>query len=175
MTNFSTSLHQVVTAALNDLNEAHANGKIPKNPLSQTHYLGAWVTNAMKKKRFESDMLPTLQIWQRKARSLGKNARLVETFTAIKEAYEGVFDGQLQPKAVNKTQLINLCEALTASQWMVNTDIEVGDKLNRLSGGLASLIISSDEFETHFENGVLVKPISLYIRGDVKEALQIKS
>lgn len=172
MANFSTSIYHVVTSALNDLNEVHSSGKIPRNPLSQTHYLGGWVTNAMKKKRFESDMLPTLQIWQRKARSLGKNAGLVETFTAIKEAYELVFDEQLQPKAVNKAQVIKLCDALTASQWMVNTDLEVGEKLNRLSGGLASMIISSSEFETHFENDILVKPISLYIRGDVKEALQ---
>ena len=172
MTSFSTSIHQVVTTALADLHEAQLKGKIPKNPLSETHFLAAWTTNAMKKKRFESDVLPTLKIWQRKARSLGKNAALVETFQAIKAHYEHVFDQDLKAKPVNKQQIINLCDKLTELQWMVNTDLEVGEKLNRHSAGQASMIICSQQFEQCFEDGLLVKPISLYIRGDLPEALQ---
>ncbi|TEW52970.1 DUF2913 family protein [Psychromonas algicola] len=172
MSSFSTSIHQVVTQALLDLKEAQAKGKIPKNPLSETHFLAAWTTNAIKKKRFDSDVVPTLTIWQRKARSLGKNAALVETFTAIKENYEHVFDENLKTKPVNKDQIVALCEALTSQQWMVNTDLEVGEKLNRHSGGQASLIICSQAFASNFEHGLLAKPISLYIRGDVAEALQ---
>ncbi|MEJ6077812.1 DUF2913 family protein [Vibrio sp. 1-Bac 57] len=172
MTSFSTSIHQVVTTALADLHEAQLKGKIPKNPLSETHFLAAWTTNAMKKKRFESDVLPTLKIWQRKARSLGKNAALVETFQAIKAHYEHVFDQDLKAKPVNKQQIINLCDKLTELQWMVNTDLEVGEKLNRHSAGQASMIICSQQFEQNFEDGLLVKPISLYIRGDLPEALQ---
>ncbi|TEW55165.1 DUF2913 family protein [Psychromonas sp. RZ22] len=172
MTSFSTSIHQVVTSALADLNEAQSKGKIPHNPLSETHFLAAWTTNAMKKKRFESDVLPTLKHWQRKARSLGKNSGLVETFTAIKQSYEHVFDQDLQPKVVTIKQVTSLCEQLVALQWMVNTDLEVGEKLNRHSGGQASLIICKNEFDSHFENGILSQEISLYIRGDIAEALQ---
>ena len=172
MTSFSTSIHHVVSSALIDLNEAQEKGKIPRNPLSETHFLAAWTTNAMKKKRFETDVLPTLQAWQRKARSLGKDAALVTTFTAIKNTYEHVFDAELKPKAVTKTQVSDLCEALSSLQWLVNTDLEVGEKLNRHSAGKASMIISSDEFESHFVDGELIKPISLYIRGDVSEALK---
>tara|TARA_R110001583_G_scaffold743_11_gene6834 strand:+ start:2115 stop:2762 length:648 start_codon:yes stop_codon:yes gene_type:complete len=172
MTSFSTSIHQVVTSALADLKEAQLKGKIPKNPLSETHFLAAWTTNAMKKKRFESDVVPTLTIWQRKARSLGKNAALVETFTAIKQGYEHIFDQDLKPKPVYKEQVIALCNQLTEQQWMVNTDLEVGEKLNRHSAGQASLIICSNEFEANFEQDLLIKPISLYIRGDLPEALQ---
>lgn len=172
MTSFSTSIHQVVTTALADLHEAQLKGKIPKNPLSETHFLAAWTTNAMKKKRFESDVLPTLKIWQRKARSLGKNAALVETFQAIKAHYEHVFDQDLKAKPVYKQQIIDFCDKLTGLQWMVNTDLEVGEKLNRHSAGQASMIICSQQFEQYFEDGLLVKPISLYIRGDLPEALQ---
>jgi len=172
MSSFSTSIHQVVTQALADLNEAQLKGKIPKNPLSETHFLAAWTTNSIKKKRFESNVLPTLKIWQRKARSLGKNAALVETFNAIKQSYEHVFNESLKTKPIAKEQIINLCEKLTELQWMVNTDLEVGDKLNRHSGGQASLIICNHELESHFEHGLLAKPISLYIRGDVKEAVE---
>lgn len=172
MTSFSNSIHQVVTSALDDLSEAQAKGKIPQNPLSETHFISAWTTNAMKKKRFESDVLPTLKIWQRKGRSLGKNAALVETFTAIKKSYEHVFDESLKAKPVTKEQVVQLCESLTSLEWMVDTDLEVGEKLNRHSGGKASLIICSTEFDTHFEDGMLIKPLSLYIRGDVVEALK---
>ncbi|MDN2662082.1 DUF2913 family protein [Psychromonas sp. 14N.309.X.WAT.B.A12] len=171
MTSFSTSVHQVVSDALADLNEAQTKGKIPKNPLSETHFLAAWTTNAIKKKRYESDVLPTLTIWQRKARSLGKNAALVTTFAAIKRTYEHVFDESLSAKPVYKTQVSALCEQLIAQQWMVNTDLVVGEKLNRHSGGQASLIICTEQFESHFEDGLLVKPLSLYIRGDIPEAL----
>jgi len=173
MTSFSTSIHQVVTSALVDLKEAQAKGKIPKNPLSETHFLAAWTTNAIKKKRFESDVVPTLTIWQRKARSLGKNAALVETFTAIKQSYEHVFDQDLKAKPIHKQQVNALCNKLTEQQWMVNTDLEVGEKLNRHSAGKASMIICSNEFETHFEDDLLIKPISLYIRGDLPEAMQV--
>ena len=172
MSSFSTSIYQVVTQALTELNEAQLKGKLPKNPVSETHFLAAWTTNAIKKKRFESEVVPSLTIWQRKARSLGKNAALVETFTAIKKSYEHVLDDNLKTKPVNKDQLIKLCEKLAESQWMVNTDLEVGDKLNRHSGGQASMIICSQAFENNFEYGLLAKPLSLYIRGDVPEALQ---
>lgn len=171
MTSFSTSIHQVVTQALADLEAAQLKGKIPQNPLSETHFLAAWTTNAIKKKRFDTDVVPTLQIWQRKARSLGKNAALVSTFKAIKLAYEHVFDENLQAKPVNKSQLVGLCNKLTELQWMVNTDLEVGERLNRHSAGQASLIICSNEFESHFDNEILIKPVSVYIRGDVTEAL----
>ena len=57
MSSFSTSIHQVVTQALLDLKEAQTKGKIPKNPLSETHFLAAWTTNSIKKKRFDSTML----------------------------------------------------------------------------------------------------------------------
>jgi len=173
MSSFSTLIHQVVSQALVDLNEAQSKGKIPKNPLSETHFLAAWTTNAIKKKRFDNDVVPTLIIWQRKARSLGKNAGLVEIFTAIKNNYEHVFDENLKTKPVNKNQIIALCEKLTALEWMVNTDLEVGEKLNRHSAGKASMIICSQAFENNFEHGLLAKPISLYIRGDVTEAVQV--
>lgn len=171
MTSFSTSIYQVVTTALSDLKEAQAKGKIPQNPLSETHFLAAWTTNAIKKKRFESNVVPTLTIWQRKARSLGKNAALVETFTAIKNSYEHVLDDNLQLQSISKDQVINLSEKLSSLNWMVNTDLEVGAKLNRHSGGQASLIICNTEFENNFQDGKLIKPLSLYIRGDIQEAI----
>jgi hypothetical protein len=172
MSSFSTSIYHVVTEALTDLNEAQLKGKIPKNPLSETHFLAAWTTNAIKKKRFDSKVVPTLIIWQRKARSLGKNAALVETFNELKQSYEHVFDENLKTKPITKNQLIQLCEQLNENQWLVDTELEVGEKLNRHSAGQSSLIIDKNELKSHFEHGLVSKPISLYIRGDVKEVIQ---
>jgi len=173
MSSFSIAIHQAVTEALVDLTEAQAKGKIPKNPLSETHFLAAWTTSAIKKKRFDSLLLPTLKGWQRKARSLGKNAGLVDTFTAIKAHYEHVFDDNLSTQPIKKTQVTALCDQLTAEQWMVNTDIAVGEKLNRHSGGQASLIICSEAYRENFTHDLLSKPLSLYIRGDIVQILQI--
>jgi len=173
MSSFSIAIHHAVTAALIDLKEAQAKGKIPKNPLSETHFLAAWTTNAIKQKRFDSALQPTLTAWQRKARSLGKNAGLVETFTAIKAHYEHILDDHLATQAVTKAQVAALCEQLSSSQWMVNTDIEVGEKLNRHSAGQASLIICSQAYQAHFSDDVLTQPLSLYIRGDIEQALRV--
>ena len=117
MTNVSTLIHQVVSNALTDLEEAQSKGKIPKNPLSETHFLAAWTTNAIKKKRFENDVLPTLKVWQSRARSLGKHAELVSTFTAIKKHYEHVFDQDLKLKCINKQQIDEvMTQSLTISR-----------------------------------------------------------
>jgi len=173
MHSFSNSIYQVVTQALADLKEAQTKGKIPKNPLSETHFLAAWITNSIKKKRFESHVSPTLTIWQRQARSLGKNAALVETFTTIKNNYEHVFDQHLKTQPVQKEQITTLCQLLTQQDWMVTTDLEIGERLNRHSDGKSSLIICHHALTNSFEHDLLAKPISLYIRGNIEDALRL--
>ena len=51
----------------------------------------------------------------------------------------------------------------------VNIVLVVGNKLNRHSGGAASLIICEDEMLSCFDDqGLLIKPISLYLRGELQ-------
>ncbi|WP_413702098.1 DUF2913 family protein [Psychromonas sp. KJ10-10] len=53
------------------------------------------------------------------------------------------------------------------------TDLVVGKKLNRHSGGANSLIICAEEYSKCFdEEGILIKPISLYVRGDLPELVE---
>ena len=166
---FSQEIYKLINTALTELNGREATGRIQHNALSEAHYLGAWVTTAIKQKRFDAILLPTLKIWQRQARSLGKNSGLKEQFTYLKTCYEKILsaDGDIQP--VNVEQFTKLYSSLNDVDWLVTTDLAVGDKLNRLSGGKDSLIVCAQQINDNFdEQGVLIEPISLYVRGNVQ-------
>ncbi|MGB5446102.1 MAG: DUF2913 family protein, partial [Psychromonas sp.] len=140
--------------------------------LSEAHYLGAWVTTAMKNKRFDSIVVPTLQAWQRQARSLGKNAGLKRQFTYLEKCYSEVLDDHKQVQPVYKEQLEKLLAKLNDDEWMVTTDLTVGERLNRHSGGKESLIVCAQQMQSCFdEQGVLIKPISLYVRGNQQKVI----
>ncbi|WP_022940053.1 DUF2913 family protein [Psychromonas hadalis] len=167
---FSQQIYTLISTALTELEASQASGRTPKNPLNEAHYFGAWVTTAMKQKRFDTIVLPTLKAWQSKARSLGKGAQLKEQFIYLQQCYNQVLDENKQVQAVNLTKLQALIAQLENEQWMVNTDLVVGNKLNRHSGGASSLIICETQMHDCFdEQGTLIKPLSLYLRGDLSE------
>lgn len=164
---FSQEVYKLINNALTELTASQASGRTPHNPLSEAHYLGAWVTNAIKKKRFDSIVLATLKGWQRQARSLGKDAGLKGQFTYLKKCYSRVLDAQEEVQAVHIEQFHQLYAALDNEQWLVTTDLTVGDRLNRHSGGKESLIVCTEQMQNSFnEQGLLIKPVSLYIRGN---------
>ncbi|PKF62169.1 hypothetical protein CW745_07165 [Psychromonas sp. psych-6C06] len=166
---FSQEIYTLISTALSELEASQASGRTPKNPLNEAHYLGAWVTTAMKQKRFDGITVPTLKAWQSKARSLGKNAGLKDQFAYLQKCYDQVLDEDKKVKVVSRAQVDALVEALELQQWMVNTDLIVGNKLNRHSGGAASLIICADELADCFdEQDILIKPLSIYLRGDLQ-------
>jgi hypothetical protein len=170
---FSQEIYTLISTALSELEASQASGRTPKNPLNEAHYLGAWVTNALKQKRFDNITVPMIKAWQSKARSLGKNSGLKAQFDYLQKCYLQVLDENQQVQPVKQAQLHSVVAKLTEQQWMVNTDLVVGNKLNRHSGGAASLIICADEFSTNFDDeGVLIKPISLYVRGDLQELVE---
>ncbi|MEI6895746.1 MAG: DUF2913 family protein [Colwellia sp.] len=165
---FSQEIYSLISTALSELEASQTSGRTPKNALNEAHYLGAWVTTAMKQKRFDRITVPTLKAWQSKARSLGKNAGLKEQFYYLQQCYNQVLDANHQVQTVRYAQIEKLVAQLEAEQWMVNTDLIVGDKLNRHSGGATSLIICEQQLNNNFDDkGVLIKPISLYLRGDL--------
>ena len=164
---FSQEIYKLIKTALAELDASQASGRTAGNTLSEAHYLGAWVTTAMKKKRFDTVVLETLKGWQRQARSLGKNAGLKEQFIYLEKCYSQVLDADKQVQPVAIEQLNKLYSALTELDWMVTTDLEVGDKLNRHSGGKDSLIVCAEKISNSFDiQGTLTKPLSLYVRGN---------
>ncbi|WP_435234406.1 DUF2913 family protein [Psychromonas sp. PT13] len=174
MSIFSQEIYQLTSLALSELDASQASGRTMRNVLSEAHYLGAWVTTAIKKKRFDSIVLATLQLWQKKARSLGKNAGLKEQFTYLQKCYNRILDEKKESQAINIEQFTALYAALTEQQWLVTTDLEVVDKLNRHSDGKDSLIVCATQIENCFdEQGVLIKPISLYVRGNQQTVITL--
>ena len=166
---FSQEIYTLISSALNDLEASQASGRTQKNALNEAHFLGAWVTTSMKTKRFDRIAVPTLKAWQSKARSLGKNAGLKNQFAYLLDCYNQVLDTDKKVQAVNYSQVEALVKQLETEQWMVNTDLVVGNKLNRHSGGAASLIICEQEMLNNFdEQGVLIKPLSVYLRSDLQ-------
>ena len=171
---FSQEIYKLINSALTELAASQASGRTPHNPLSEAHYLGAWITTAMKKKRFDPIVLETLKGWQRQARSLGKNAGLKKQFTYLEKCYSRVLNAEKQVQPVTVEQLNKLYTALTEQQWMVTTDLEVGDKLNRHSGGKDSLIVCAEKIASSFDiQGTLMKPLSLYVRGNQQEIIDL--
>ena len=171
---FSQEIYKLINSALTELNASQASGRTPHNPLSEAHYLGAWVTTAIKKKRFDATVLETLKGWQRQARSLGKNAGLKEQFIYLEKCYSQVLDADKQVQPVSIEQLNKLYAKLNDQQWMVTTDLEIGEKLNRHSGGKDSLIVCADKISHSFdEQGILIKPISLYVRGNQQTIIDL--
>jgi len=174
MIHFSTEIYKLITTALTELSDSQDARRTPHNPLSEAHYLGAWVTTAMKKKRFDSIVVPTLQDWQRQARSLGKNSGLKQQFTYLEKCYSEVLDEHKAVRLVNKSQLEKLFAVLEEEQWLVTTDLPVGERLNRHSGGKESLIVCAQQLLDCFdEQGILIKPISLYIRGTLQNIIDL--
>lgn len=166
---FSLEIYKLINCALSELTASQTSGRTPNNPLSEAHYLGAWVTTAMKQKRFDSLALNTLKKWQRQARSLGKNAGLKEQFMQLEKCYSQVLNADKQVKPVNIDQLNKLYAALIEQHWVVTTDLIIGERLNRHSDGKHSLIVCAQQIENCFDQqGRLIKPLSLYIRGDLK-------
>jgi len=170
---FSQEIYTLISTALTELKASQASGHTPKSPLNEAHFLGAWITTSMKQKRFDGITVPILKAWQSRARSLGKNSGLKAQFVYLQKCYNKVLDEQKQVQAVTLPQLQAVVSKLEAAQWMVNTDLVVGNKLNRHSGGAASLIICEEQMLQCFdEHNVLIKPISLYLRGDLPELVE---
>lgn len=164
---FSSEIYKVVNSALTELKASQASGKTAHNQLSEAHFLGAWVTTAIKQKRFAAIVLETLKSWQRQARSLGNKAGLKGQFVSLEKCFSHLLDTDKHVQPVTITQLDKLYAELNEQQWLVTTNLEVGDKLNRHSGGKDSLIVCAKKISGSFDQqGVLIKPISLYIRGN---------
>ncbi|NRA62424.1 MAG: DUF2913 family protein [Psychrobium sp.] len=168
---FKEQLLEMVTTGLNDLQAAQESGKVPANPLHENHFFGAWVTTALKTKRFDSILVSILKGWQQQARTLGVAANLKQQFIDLKSTYQHIatFEHRIN------TDLLNLlCEKLAALTWQITTDVSVTKKLSVKSGGLSSLVIAAEQFENGYnEQGELKVKLSCYVRGDTSQFITV--
>ncbi|MDX1301674.1 DUF2913 family protein [Photobacterium sp.] len=172
---YSQEIYKLVTAGLKELEESQLSGKIQKNPVSETHFLSAWVTRAIKQQAFDRCVVQTLMTWQQQARSMGKNAQLKQNFEHIAEAYEGVRGDDGKAMIITRDQVQSLYQSLEQKGWMVTTEFEVTRKVTHHTEGQASLVVCVKQFRDVFSipdgSTELAKPLSLYVRGSAQEII----
>ena len=171
---FCQEIYRVVSDGLSDLTQAQEAGKTPTNPLSENHFFSAWITKALKSHRFDICVVPPLSGWQRQARTQGVQAGLKQQFLAIQRTYAPILVDNNESKPIVKTQFTKLTELLTTADCQVTIELEVGKKLSLRSSGLSSLVICSKRWSVAFDDdGQLIKPISLYVRGDTQGLIDL--
>lgn len=159
---FKHHLLQLATTALDELAESSAN-----DPVSESHYLSLWVTQAIKQKRFDICLSQQLKEWQQSARTMGQGANLKQQFMSIKRDIEHV-DGV--SAGVTKSVIEALLSDIEASDWQVSYQTIGRKKLSVKMQQSSSLVIDSDSFDKAFDdNGLLVGELFIYLRGDKVE------
>lgn len=169
MANFYQEIYKLVSDGLQELADSQQAGKTPHNPVSETHFLSAWVTKAIKQQRYDHCLAKTLLAWQQQARSMGKNAQLKQQFEHIYQTFSGIPRDEDVARATTSEQLESLYELLEDADWLVTTEYEVNRKVTHHTDGQASLVVCAKQFKEGIsEQGEVIKPISLYVRGDAQ-------
>lgn len=159
---YNQAMLVLAQAGLEALANSASQHKAKRTPAQESHFLCSWMVESLKEKRFSKLVADDLTQWIRDARSQGAGAQLPDLFSRIVRQYQ---------VATSKTQdlgdaLGQLIEAMKALDWLVITDSDIDTKLKLDGQGQSSLIISAKALAGHIANGELIKPISLYLRGD---------
>lgn len=174
MAEFYQELHQLVSDGLFELDGSVAAGKTPNNPVSETHFLSAWITRVIKQQRYDHCVAKTLLAWQQQARSLGKQAQLKQKFEHIRWTLSGVQTESGLNRPVDSDGVHAFYQALEAAGWMVTTGYEVNRKVTHHTDGQASLVVCATKAKAAFsEEGVLIKPLSVYVRGNSQQCIDL--
>lgn len=164
---YTKEIKHLAQSALDELNEVLLQKKIPSNPVSEETFLCRWVAQAMKKQRFSSLVHEDLKRWTQQGRSMGKNAKLKEQLNAINTFYHHFFPDADVSKSIIKNQLETFSAALVDENWMVHTEFEINRKVRVISDGQDSFAVCQKALTQAFDdNGFLIKPLSLYFRGN---------
>ena len=167
MSSFSQCLYEMVSAGLADMQQARTTGKLPANPVSEAHFVSAWVTRALKEKRFDRRLVPILQQWQQCARSQGQHARLKAQFEQLSGLYAASLDSKWRPRAITGGQVTALCKALAKAGWQLRLDEIISGPCRYPGDGRPSLVICKQAHQAALSaSDILQYPLSLYVRGD---------
>ena len=154
--------------ALAGLDALHmsAQGKSTKRtPAQESHFLCSWMAESLKTKRFSKLVADDLSDWIRQGRSMGAGANLKALLAQIVMQYQAV---EHKNTALG-TALHALVETLQQANWLTFTDTDIDTKLKLDSDGKMSLIVSASELKQHIQDGELIKPITLFVRGDEQQ------
>lgn len=141
-----------------------------RTPAQESHFLCTWMADSLKEKRFSRLVMEDLKGWIQQGRTLGAGADLKGLLERIQSQ---VGRAVAEPSRLG-AKLAALVAELQEAGWLVLTDTEIeakseaqrSAKLRLLGQGQSSLVISAGVYQGHIEGGELLKPITLYVRGD---------
>lgn len=91
-------------------------------------------------------------------------------FERLAETYAKVTDEQGQSIAITSAVMTTFYTALEQQDWLVTNEYEVNRKVSHHTDGKASLVVCSAQYAASMnDEGELVKPLSLYVRGNVQQ------
>lgn len=160
--NYNQALLDMATQSLAELARTAEQKAGKRTPAQESHFLCTWMADSLKEKRFSRLVMEDLKGWIQQGRTLGAGADLKGLLERIAFQYARV---QADSQQLG-TRLAALLAELEAAGWLVFTDSEVNAKLRLQGQGQSSLVISSCEYGEHIVQGELIKPLTLYVRGD---------
>ncbi|MGI2174644.1 DUF2913 family protein [Shewanella ulleungensis] len=166
---YNQALLTLALAGIDAINTSASQHKAPRTPAQESHFLCNWMVESLKTKRFSKLVADDLTSWIRQARSQGAGAQLKRLLTCIADQYQQANDSAIATGAGLK----NLLAELTEQNWVIIIDTDIDAKLKLDSVGQSSLIISAKEFNQHIIDDNIVKPISMYIRGDENQVARL--
>lgn len=159
---YNQALLEMARQSLAELERTAAQKTGKRTPAQESHFLCTWMADSLKEKRFSRLVMEDLKTWVQLGRTLGAGADLKGLLERVQRQYERAMHEPVQLGA----RLADLLLALEGAGWLVFTDSELNTRQRLLSQGQSSLIISASEYQGHIEGGELVKPLTLYVRGD---------
>ncbi|SHI09403.1 DUF2913 family protein [Ferrimonas marina] len=169
---FALDILSLAQQGLTELAQSQAKGRTAKSPASEAHYFSAWVTLAIKQKRFPHSSAAQLKAWQKQARTKGQGAALKQVFEQIVATYGPLFENPEKP--VSMRQFEALAEQLDEAGWVVEPEQEIDGTFVHHTDGQGSLVLCARQQKEHFvDDDALVKPVSLYVRGDMRAFVQL--
>ncbi|MGY4109211.1 DUF2913 family protein [Aeromonas encheleia] len=166
--NYNQALFDMATQSLAELARTAEQKAGKRTPAQESHFLCTWMADSLKEKRFSRLVMEDLKGWIQQGRTLGAGADLKGLLERIVCQYGRAMAVPEQLGA----RLAALLAELEEAGWLVFTDSELDAKLRLLSQGQSSLVISASEYQGHIAEGELLKPLTLYVRGDEKQLAQ---
>lgn len=157
---YNEALLALAIAGINDLTISNSQQKGQRTAAQESHFLCNWMVESLKKKRFSKLVADDLTQWIRLARSQGAGAQLKVLLENIVSHYQNAKTQQLSQA------LEDMLAELTQQDWLVVTDTPITTKLKLDADGQSSVVICQTQLTQHRHEGEIIKPISLYVRGD---------
>ncbi|MGZ9899088.1 DUF2913 family protein [Shewanella gaetbuli] len=160
---YNAAVLQLAQAGIQALADSNTQHKGIQTPAQESHFLCSWMVDSLKTKRFSKLVADDLTQWIRLGRSKGAGAELKRLLERIVFHYQTAKTEQLADAVQN------LLAEFEALDWLVISDTPLTEKLKLEGDGRSSIVVCASQLAQHIQQGELIKPISLYVRGDEQQ------